>query len=113
MRPPAAGRRQYPGAGKSPSGRFDQIRSHQLGRDALGLGGVVVQLDLDAIRVEEEELEQRLAVRATLREIYLFISEMLQHRAQTRGAESDVVDRAGARAAALRGAAEVFFLVLA
>ena len=45
---------------------LDQVRGHQLGRDALGFGGGVVQLDLDAVRVVEEQLEQRLAVRPPL-----------------------------------------------
>ena len=67
------------------------------------LGGVVVELDLDAVGVVEEELEQRLAIGSSLSERHALLSQVLEHLPQTRGAERDVVDRAGARTAA-RGA---------
>src|SRR6185295_19627441 len=45
-----------------------EVGSHQLRLDALGFRGGEIQLDLDAVRIEQEQLEQRLAVRTPLRE---------------------------------------------
>src|SRR6185503_8939868 len=70
-----------------------KVRRHQLGRDALGFRGGIVQLDLDAIGVEEEQLEQRLPVCSSLSERHLLGAQMLQHLPQAGGAERDVVDR--------------------
>ena len=66
---------------------------------------------------EEEELEQSLAICPSLSKGDLLGAQVLQHLAQAGGAERDVVDRAGALIAAphaaLRGAPEILFLVLA
>src|SRR5690606_31289205 len=91
----------------------DQIGSHQLRRDAFGLGSVEIELDLDAVGIMEEKLEQRLAVGAALREADFFLSQVLEHAAQAGRAERDMVERAGAGLVRLRGAAEVFLLYVA
>src|SRR5919204_3083047 len=94
-------------------GACDQFRRHQLGRDAVGLGCFVVQLDLDAVRVVEEKLKKRLAIRTPLAERHLFAPQMLEHRAQPGGAERDVIDGARALRRLLRRAAKVLALDLA
>src|SRR3954471_12654186 len=88
----------------------DQVGGHELGRDALGFLGRVVELDLDAVRVVEEKLEQRLAVGAPLVECHLLAAQVLEHGTQSGRTKRDVVDGAGAGATVLRRAAEVFLL---
>src|SRR5213075_1775532 len=91
----------------------DQFGRHQLGRDAFGFLGRVVQLDLDAVRIEEEQLEKRLAIGAALAEGHLLALQVLEHAAQASRAERDVIERAGARLRVLGCAAEIFLLDVA
>src|SRR5207302_1051620 len=77
---------------------------------SLRLGGVVVEFDLDAVRIVEEELEQRLPVRAALGKVDFCHFEMFQHGAQACRPKGDVVERPGAAACILRGAAEILLL---
>src|SRR5262245_58944056 len=72
------------------SGSLDQVGRHELGRDALGFSGVVVELDLDAVRIVEEELEQRLAVCSSLRELDTLATQMQQHIFQSSCTKRDV-----------------------
>src|SRR2546421_10346074 len=80
----------------------DQIGSHELRRDSLCLRGRVVELDLDAVRVVEEKLEQRLPICPALAEVDVLALEMLHHLSQPGRAERDVVDCASALPCALR-----------
>src|SRR5688572_16992705 len=92
------------------SASADKIRRHHLGLDALGLGGVEVELDLDAVGIVEEKLEQRLPVGAALAEIDPFLLKVSDRLAQPGSAESDVIDGTRASPCALRGAPEVLLL---
>src|SRR5215204_5508929 len=104
-RPPPSPARSWRG--------LHELGGHQLRSDALGFRRGVIELDLDAVRVKEEELEQRLAVGTPLRELNLLLFEMLQHGAQPGGAERDVIDGASSARASLGSAPEIFLLVLA
>src|SRR6476619_3351682 len=77
-------------------GRRAQLRCLELRRAALRLGVGEVELDLQAVRIEQEELVEALVVDLALREIDLVLGEMLDHLVQAGGAEADVVDHAGA-----------------
>src|SRR6202165_3393450 len=90
-----------------------QFLGGDLRLDALRLGGVEVQLDLDAVRVVHEKLVERLAVRAPLAEFDLVAAQVQQGLPQALRAKRDVVDRARARACVLREAPEVGLLVVA
>src|SRR5436190_2385169 len=81
--------------------------------DALRFGGVEIQLDLDAVRVDHEQLVERLPVRATLAELDPVATQVRQGLSQTLRVERDVVDRARARARILRETPEVDLLVVA
>src|SRR5207237_8130216 len=91
----------------------DQIGSHELRGDSLCLLSRVVELDLDAVRVVEEKLEQRLPIGAALAEVDVLPLEVLHHVPQPRRAKRDVIDRARALPRALRGPAEIFLLGIA
>src|SRR5256885_6460314 len=77
----------------------------------LRFGGVEIQLDLDAVRVDHEQLVERLPVRAALVESDLAAAQVCHGLFQALRAECDVVDRARARARVLREAPEVGLLV--
>src|SRR6185436_698948 len=60
-------------------GRGTQILGGELGLAALGLGVGEVQLDLDAVRIEQEQLVETLVVDLALGELDLVLLEMLDH----------------------------------
>src|SRR5690242_11364832 len=78
-----------------------QLLRGDLGLDPLRLGGVEVQLDLDAVRVVHEELVQRLAVRAPLLEFHVVPAQVRHGLLEALRAKRNVVDRAGSRARVL------------
>src|SRR5712671_6284003 len=90
-----------------------QLLRGDLRLDALRFGGVEIQLDLDAVRVDHEQLVERLPVRAPLAELDPVAALVRQGLSQVLRAEGDVVDRARARARILREAPEVGLLVVA
>src|SRR5256885_7573502 len=90
-----------------------QLLRGDLRLHALRFGGVEIQLDLDAVRVDHEQLVERLPVRATLAELDRVAAQVCQGLSQALRAERDVVDRARAGARILREAPEVGPLVVA
>ena len=89
-----------------------QFRRHELRLAALGLGVGEIELDLHAVRIEQEELIEPLVVDLALLELDAVLVEMLDHVVQAGGAEADVVDHAGA-GGGLGLLADVFLAVLA
>src|SRR5690348_2414794 len=72
------------------------IGRHHFGATALRLGGLEVELDLDAVRVEQEQLIKPLIVDLALLERDVELLEVRDHGIETGGAEGDVVNDASA-----------------
>jgi len=77
------------------------------------LGGVEVQLDLDAVGIVHEELVERLAVGAPLAELDLVLAQVSHGLREAPRAERDVIDCSGSRARVLREPSQVGPLVVA
>src|ERR1700729_2842462 len=71
-----------------------QRRGHQLRLTALRFGGLEVELDLDAVGIDQEQLVEALVVDAALLEVDALLLEVIDQLEEAGGAERDMVDDA-------------------